>query len=149
MKQRSMQAPPPLTFGLFVRLTALFVVLSAVSGADLVFRGLRRRPGLEQTPVWSVPGGVAQRGPAAIRRYGCGSCHVIPGVRSAEGRAGPSLQGFGSRMYIAGRLSNTPPNLVAWIREPARIDPETAMPDLDVSESDALDIAAFLYANRR
>ena len=52
-------------------------------------------------------------------------------------------------MYIAGRLSNTPPNLLAWIREPARIDPETAMPDLDVSESDALDIAAFLYANRR
>lgn len=145
MRQRSLEAPPTLTFGLVVRLTALFVVLSAVSAADLVFRGLRRRPAREQTPVWSIPGGVAERGRTAIERYGCGACHVIPGIRAAEGRAGPSLQGFGSRMYIAGRLPNTPAHLLAWLQAPRRIDPETAMPDLNVSASDALDIAAFLY----
>lgn len=91
----------------------------------------------------------AGRGREALARYGCGSCHQIPGVRAARGIVGPSLEGLGSRPYLAGRLINDPHNLVAWIRRPRAVDPQTIMPDLAVSESDARDIAAFFYRSRR
>jgi len=36
--------------------------------------------------------------------------------------------------------------MVRWIRGPQRFHPGSAMPDLGVSERDARDIAAYLYA---
>lgn len=32
-----------------------------------------------------------------------------------------------------------------WLREPQRVNPDSAMPDLGVSERDARDMAAYLY----
>jgi cytochrome c1 len=46
---------------------------------------------------------------------------------------------------LAGRLDNSPENLQSWIRNPQRVSPGTAMPDLNVSERDARDLSAFLY----
>jgi cytochrome c len=92
-----------------------------------------------------VVGGDPARGKAAISHYGCGSCHAVSGVPGAEGGVGPSLDGIGDRVYVAGRLTNTPSNLVAWIRHPKQIDAKTAMPELGVDEQDARDIAAYLY----
>ncbi|MEZ5815495.1 MAG: c-type cytochrome [Hyphomicrobiaceae bacterium] len=76
--------------------------------------------------------------------HGCGACHLIPALPGATGRAGPSLDEIGSKAYIAGVLPNTPSNLAAWIRDPQRFKPTTAMPDLDVSGSDARGMAAYL-----
>jgi cytochrome c2 len=90
-------------------------------------------------------GGDVKVGEHLIYTYGCGSCHVIPGVAEANGRVGPSLQGFGSRYYVAGLLVNTPENLFHWVSKPQEIDPDTAMPDLGVTERQARDIAAYLY----
>lgn len=92
-----------------------------------------------------VPGGNAEDGKAAIQAYGCGSCHVVPGVRGAEGLAGPPLTHFARRSFIAGEASNTADNLVKWIRAPESIEPGTAMPNLGVTEGMARDIAAYLY----
>ena len=78
-------------------------------------------------------------------QYGCGSCHGVKHVRKASGAVGPPLDGLPVRAVIAGKLSNTPGNLEAWIRDPQRISPGTAMPDLNVGERDARDISAFLY----
>jgi len=80
--------------------------------------------------------------------YGCGACHVIPGVTGATGMVGPPLDGWSRRVYIAGNLANTPENLVRWIRYPQAVEPGTAMPDLGVNEADARDIAAYLYSLR-
>lgn len=90
-------------------------------------------------------GGDPERGVAVIRDVGCGSCHMIPGIRSANGRVGPPLTFFASRTYIAGRVPNTPSNLVLWIENPPAIDPKTAMPSLGLSEQQARDAAAYLY----
>jgi putative membrane protein len=90
--------------------------------------------------------GDPARGRRAIAAYGCGACHVVPGVPGARGRVGPSLAGLADRPYVAGRLVNVTPSLVDWVRHPRRIDPQTIMPDLGVTETDARDIAAFLYA---
>jgi len=53
-----------------------------------------------------------------------------------------------SRVYVAGVLNNTPDNLVRWISDPKAIDERTAMPNVGVSESEARDIAAYLYSLR-
>ena len=96
-------------------------------------------------PRHRVAGGDPARGERAIAAYGCGSCHVIPGVPAAEGRVGPSLADVADRAYLAGRVPNEPETLVRWIRDPQAIDSLTVMPDLGVPESDARDIAAYLY----
>lgn len=80
-----------------------------------------------------------------IADFGCGSCHLIPGVPGANSMAGPPLQCFYQRTYIAGRLPNTKDNLIKWIRNPQQIEPGNAMPDLGVSQDEASDIADYLY----
>ncbi len=92
-----------------------------------------------------VPDGDPQRGRQAIQQYGCGGCHMIPGVDGADSMVGPPLTDWANRIYIAGRLPNTPENLTRWIQNPQAIDPENVMPNLGVSEEEAQDIAAYLY----
>jgi cytochrome c len=92
-----------------------------------------------------LSGGDPQRGRGKILYYGCPSCHVIPGVTGANGLVGPPLTGIANRVYIAGVLPNTPENMVRWIQHPKQVDEKTAMPELNVTPSDARDIAGYLY----
>ncbi len=94
-------------------------------------------------------GGDARRGAEAIRRFGCGACHAIPGIPGAEGQVGPSLAGVGGRSYIAGVLTNTPDHMVLWIVNPRGVDPLTAMPAVGVGAAEARNMAAYLYSARR
>ncbi len=87
--------------------------------------------------------GKPDRGRQLLRDYGCISCHTIP--RIGSGRVGPPLTNFAERQYIAGALVNVPANVVAWIMNPKQFQPNTDMPNLGVSQSQALDIAAYLY----
>jgi len=89
------------------------------------------------------------RGRAAIERYGCGTCHTIPGVDNASALVGPPLTGIADRMILAGELPNTPENMIRWIREPQNVETNTLMPNLGVTERDARDIAAYLYTLRQ
>lgn len=99
-------------------------------------------------PLVDVPGGDATAGRSLIRQYGCMACHTIPGVPGANGTAGPPLDNFANRTYIAGVLPNTPDNLIHWLQHPQEVVPGNDMPDLDVSEDAAKDIAAYLYTLR-
>jgi len=100
-------------------------------------------------PPFAAAGpGHAARGLQALHQHACNSCHVIPGVTGADVHVGPPLAGIASRGLIAGVLPNTPEQMERWIREPHRVDPLTAMPDLEVSERDARDIAAYLATLR-
>ncbi len=87
---------------------------------------------------------VAEEGRDTLRRYGCHACHRVPGVVGPEALIGPPLAGFGTRALVAGRWPNTETNVVQWIRRPQQLDPQSAMPDLAVSEQDAITIARFL-----
>jgi len=93
----------------------------------------------------ALTGGDPQAGRAALGARPCGGCHEIPGVPGAHGKVGPPLTGLAGRTYIAGRLNNTPDNLVAWIVDPHAIDPRNAMPPTGVTPQEARDIAAYLY----
>lgn len=94
----------------------------------------------------SVAGGDVDRGRAAVQRYGCAACHSIPGVASYGANVGPPLSEMAARAYVAGVLPHTPANLVRWLRDPPAVDPLTAMPNLGLSEAEAADVAAYLYA---
>ena len=118
-------------------LIALLVGIAGCNGRDAV-----------REDAVTLTGGDPDRGISAIGRYGCGSCHDIPGIRSARGTVGPPLTGIAVRTYLAGRLSNTPANMMRWIQQPQHVDRGTAMPEMGVTEVDARDITAFLYTLR-
>ena len=98
-----------------------------------------------RTRAAAVTGGDPARGEAMFIQYGCGSCHGLKHVSKATGAVGPPLDGIAVRAMVGGRLDNTPPNLETWIRDPQKVSPGTAMPDLNVGQRDARDISAFLY----
>ena len=77
-------------------------------------------------------------------RYGCPTCHVIPGVPGAVGKVGPSLEDLRQRSYLAGSLPNNPRNLQLWIMHPQQYRPGVAMPEMGLSARDAASIAAYL-----
>ena len=99
-------------------------------------------------PTRVVAGGDAKRGPAAIDRFGCGACHMIPGIGAAVATVGPPLTAYSRRASIAGQIPNTADNLVHWIMAPQAMKPGTGMPNLGVDARSARDIAAYLYAPR-
>ena len=99
-------------------------------------------------PPRVATGGEASLGRARIVEYGCAACHDFPEIRARGGGGGlvaPPLTGFARRTFIAGRLPNSPENLVLWLRDPHAIDPQTAMPELGLTEKEARDVAAYLY----
>jgi cytochrome c1 len=86
-----------------------------------------------------------ERGRSLASTRGCGACHVIPGVQGATGTIGPPLDHWPERSYVAGVLPNTPESLERWLLHPQLVKPGVAMPDLSIADSDAADIAAFLF----
>ena len=95
-------------------------------------------------PLAQQPAGNAKRGQTLLAQYQCGSCHTIPGVQSARGQAAASLEGFGGRSYIAGRMAMRPDLLAQWVHKPQSLVPQTTMPDMGVTRVDASDMAAYL-----
>ena len=100
------------------------------------------------SPVWNLAGARPQRGAELIRNYGCSSCHAIAGINTRP-VVGPGLERLPDQLYIAGKLANTPDNLIYWIQQPEEARPGTAMPNLHVGDDDARDIAAYLLDQPR
>ena len=98
----------------------------------------------------SPKAGVAdpERGRRLLAQYQCGTCHTIPGVEAARGQLAVTLESFGRRSYIAGRLPNRDDTLARWIVDPASLVPGTLMPGMGVSPGDARDIVAYLRGLR-
>ena len=101
-----------------------------------------------KTPPRTEPitGGDPRHGRELLARYGCASCHKIKGIAHSDSQVGPPLDEIRKRGYIAGVLPHNADNLMTWIRHPRAIVPNTAMPDLGVTEAEARDMAAYLYS---
>ena len=95
-----------------------------------------------------VTGGDPVRGREQIHNYGCDSCHTIPGILTATATVGPPLTAVSRRTYLAGRIENTPENMMQWISHPHSVDEKTAMPETGVTPRDVRDIVAYLYTLR-
>ena len=133
-----MNARPAVHHVASVALVALLALASACGGMNEA----------DAREAAALTGGDPSRGPDLMRKYGCQSCHSIPGVVGANGLVGPPLAGIASRSYIGGVLPNAPDNMLRWIRDPKAVDPLTAMPNTGVTKSDARHIVAYLYTLR-
>ena len=96
-------------------------------------------------PPQEATTGTPDRGAELISSYGCGTCHMVPGVDNADGLVGPPLEKMALRSYIAGEIPNSEENMHRWLEDPQSIEPGTDMPDLGVTPRDAADITAYLY----
>jgi len=83
-------------------------------------------------------------GVQVIMRSGCATCHTIPGIPNADGKVGPPLTHIGGQRFIAGTLQNTRDNLVLWLKDPQAVRPGSAMPNVGLSEEEAVAAADYL-----
>ena len=140
MRQRSGRRVPSSLIWLAL-LFGLSVAVAIVSGAVLYWQ----TQASARTRAEGITHGSATAGQLAIGRYGCGGCHVIPGVAGAQGAVGPTLAKIATRAEIAGKLPNDPEAMVRWLMHPQHVSPGSGMPEMGVTERDARDMAAYLY----
>lgn len=112
---------------------ALVAFLKWIGEMDL--NGFPPEPTL--LPV-AVPTPVGENAVATVRRPKvfnqlCIVCHRLD---QRGGTIGPALDGVGSRRSYD--------NLIAWITNPRKVKPGTAMPKLPLSEADVAELASFL-----
>ena len=88
---------------------------------------------------------AVKRGRAVVVAAGCAACHAFPDIAWPKGRAGPDLTRFDGRGQIAGTLPNTPANLAAFVRNAPAAKPGSTMPAMPITQSEARDVAAYLY----
>ncbi|RUZ01628.1 MULTISPECIES: c-type cytochrome [unclassified Mesorhizobium] len=137
-RQAAKQAPPQ--FWWLAGASAAVAIGFAVFASGSV-----RSNSLRETTLVQAIGGDPQRAVPAMIRNGCGGCHEIPGVPGARGTVGPSLQGVVERGYI-GASRASPDAMMRWISRARDVDPNTAMPNTNLSPQEARDITAYLYA---
>jgi putative membrane protein len=123
-------------------LSSLILVAVALGSASCININT---PDPEFTAQELVRGGDPKLGMQYIRAYGCGSCHTIPGVQGAYANVGPPLTKVGMRTYLAGRIVNTPENMMRWIHNPKTVDDKTAMPVTGITLQEAWHVTAYLY----
>ena len=100
----------------------------------------------DQASILAISGGDPERGHGLIQSYGCGTCHIVEGVRGrAEARSARASRTTPSSISSPGFLPNTPSNLIAWLMDPVALKPQTGMPSQGVTEAEARHIAAYLY----
>jgi cytochrome c2 len=128
-------------------LPMLALLAELVGGCERVYQPelLATAATTRDVPTVADTTGDAERGRGLFALYGCTACHTIPGVDGADGLIGPPLAKMAHRGYVAGVVKNTPYNLVRWIKDPPAVDPQTAMPNLRVTDKDARDMGAYLY----
>lgn len=89
------------------------------------------------------PPAIPSSGPAAAgaKLFGtltCQNCHT-------EANIGPDLSHVGSRETLAaGRLTNTPANMYAWLQDPGQIKPGVHMPNFHLTPTELTDLTAYL-----
>lgn len=116
--------------------TALIAVLSSMLiAACSTLRNQAERP---------TPQAQVAQGKYLVRYYGCETCHEIPEIDDVRGSVGGSLKHIASKYFLAGQLPNSPENLRRWIQHPHSINPQTLMPEMNVTDDDAAEIAVFL-----
>jgi cytochrome c1 len=136
---------PPLRAPALRRLGVVAAALAVLLAAGLGYWSYQESSERKEIAI-AMTGGDPERAPDLIRRYGCGGCHTISGVPGANGQVAAPLDGLVSRVYVGGVARNTADNLVRWIVDPQSLSPRTAMPVTGISEQEARDVAAFLYA---
>jgi cytochrome c2 len=102
----------------------------------------------ERPAFAAPPAGEAGRGEQLFNSVGCTGCHIMDGeakredyLDNLERLHGPNLFGVGSKVEAGW--------LYAWLKNPKQYRPDTAMPNLRLTDQEAADISAFLMRSRK
>lgn len=86
-----------------------------------------------------------------LETKGCGSCHVFTGVPPIAASAPPAMdpKTFARAHALApdlraSRGRSTPAKLVAWLRDPKAVKPDTDMPSIALTPAEVRDLAAYI-----
>jgi cytochrome c len=130
-------------------LTAVVAALLVCAvGGGLAWYYVKQQSRSTERAMALTGGGDPDKAPELMVKFGCAGCHQIPGIRGPSGKIGPPLANVGSRIYLGGRVVNTPEGLIEWITDPRKIDSHSAMPTTGISREQARDVAAYLLALR-
>jgi mono/diheme cytochrome c family protein len=99
----------------------------------------------EPIPYPSVSiNGDASNGAKLVREIGCVGCHLMEGEPEpkvgSRRRFGPALIKLGSKVK--------PEWLYHWLKEPRHYAPQTRMPNMKLTDQEAMDISAYLLTLR-
>jgi cytochrome c len=122
---------------------AAAVVLVMTAAAGITLWQMRHS---SENVARAMAGGNPSRAPELIRRYGCAGCHTISGIPGGDGQVGGPLKDMRQRVYVGGVVINSPDNLIRWIVSPQTFSPRSAMPATGISETEARDVATYLYS---
>ncbi len=98
----------------------------------------------QKTPAPAPTDPLALQGQKAYFANSCVSCHKIDGTVSV-GIFGPDLSHFATRTMLgSGVAANNLENLRDWLRDPHHLKPGVLMPNMQLSEPEVDQIAAYL-----
>lgn len=92
----------------------------------------------EPQKTYSIAQGSVQNGEKVFNQVGCMGCHSTDPAATDRGRA-PNLGRLSAKVKDANWVMD-------WIQNPKNYSAHTRMPDLRLSEAEALDITAYLMA---
>lgn len=100
----------------------------------------RQSPGLDPDVLdpHTLNKAAAARGEELFyAKYGCQSCHIA-NYKTDKGYIGPPLAATGDRRPAAW--------VYTWLKNPQKVEPNTLMPNPNVSDAEARDLTAFLMS---
>lgn len=99
-----------------------------------------------------LAGADLAKGRQLLDTKGCGSCHAFTGAH-LQPSAPPAMEPreFDRAFKLAPDLRvtrerMTPARLVAWLKDPKAVKPDSAMPKIALTDAEAKDLAAFLWS---
>ena len=96
--------------------------------------------------------GDTRKGAQLFQQLTCVSCHYIANSNTgavAAPNVGPNLTHMGTRQVLAaGVLTNTPKNMVIWLKNPQEIKPGVHMPNFNLTDDEANDLSVYLESLR-
>jgi len=128
------------------------LAINAAEARDLAaYFGAPDTAALHAEAAAEIARGDAGRGRALMEAKGCPSCHVFTGVPALAGAAkvDPADKGVAASLSLAPDLRYArerlhPDALLAWLKSPKQMKPDTAMPELPLTPVEVRDLAAYV-----
>jgi mono/diheme cytochrome c family protein len=93
------------------------------------------------------------KGRALLETKGCGSCHAMTGVVALPSSNPPAMDGraFDRAHKLAPDLRvtrerMTPARVIAWLKDPASVKPDSAMPKIALTDAEVKDLAGYILS---
>jgi mono/diheme cytochrome c family protein len=108
-------------------------------------------PSLDLAKAKELQGADLGKGRQLLETKGCGSCHAFTGVAAVASSNPPQMEprdfDRGFRLAPDLRITRdrmTPARLAAWLADPKRVKPDSAMPKIALSDAEVRDLAGYI-----